>query len=100
MGSLHLPGHHIVVALGSGLLALGRPVARASQEPRAKSPLHPVLRHSRHGALGFALKDILSNFVSGLLLLTLRPFRLGDQIVIGDAKIVFKTQFTGQPARS
>jgi small-conductance mechanosensitive channel len=34
-------------------------------------------------ALGFALKDILSNFVSGLLILTLRPFRLGDQIVIG-----------------
>ena len=35
-------------------------------------------------ALGFALKDILSNFVSGLLLLTLRPFRIGDEIVIGD----------------
>lgn len=34
--------------------------------------------------LGFALKDILSNFVSGLLLLTLRPFKIGDQIVIGD----------------
>ncbi len=34
-------------------------------------------------ALGFALKDILSNFVSGMLILTLRPFRLGDQIVIG-----------------
>ena len=34
-------------------------------------------------ALGFALKDILSNFVSGLLILTLRPFRLGDQILIG-----------------
>lgn len=34
--------------------------------------------------LGFALKDILSNFVSGLLLLPLRPFRIGDQIVVGD----------------
>lgn len=34
--------------------------------------------------LGFALKDILSNFVSGLLLLTLRPFWIGDQIVVGD----------------
>jgi small conductance mechanosensitive channel len=31
-------------------------------------------------ALGFALKDILSNLVSGFLLLTTRPFRLGDQI--------------------
>ncbi|WP_395764230.1 mechanosensitive ion channel domain-containing protein [Stutzerimonas balearica] len=37
-------------------------------------------------ALGFALKDILSNFVSGLLILTLRPFQLGDQIVIGETE--------------
>ncbi|WP_081851969.1 mechanosensitive ion channel family protein [Pseudorhizobium marinum] len=33
--------------------------------------------------LGFALKDILSNFVSGLLILALRPFEIGDQIVVG-----------------
>lgn len=37
-------------------------------------------------ALGFALKDILSNFVSGLLILSLRPFDLGDQIIIGDTE--------------
>ncbi|WP_437270198.1 mechanosensitive ion channel domain-containing protein [Stutzerimonas balearica] len=37
-------------------------------------------------ALGFALKDTLSNFVSGLLILTLRPFQLGDQIVIGETE--------------
>lgn len=37
-------------------------------------------------ALGFALKDILSNFVSGILILTLRPFELGDQIVIGETE--------------
>jgi small conductance mechanosensitive channel len=37
-------------------------------------------------ALGFALKDILSNFVSGMLLLVLRPFELGDQIVVGDTE--------------
>jgi small-conductance mechanosensitive channel len=36
--------------------------------------------------LGFALKDILSNFVSGILILTLRSFRLGDQIVVGDTE--------------
>lgn len=34
--------------------------------------------------LGFALKDVLSNFVSGLLLLALRPFEIGDQIVVGE----------------
>jgi small-conductance mechanosensitive channel len=37
-------------------------------------------------ALGFALKDILSNFVSGVLLLTLRPFRVGDQIIVGETE--------------
>lgn len=37
-------------------------------------------------ALGFALKDILSNFVAGLLILTLRSFEIGDQIVIGDTE--------------
>jgi small-conductance mechanosensitive channel len=37
-------------------------------------------------ALGFALKDILSNFVSGLLILLLRPFELGDQIVVGETE--------------
>jgi small-conductance mechanosensitive channel len=34
--------------------------------------------------LGFALKDVLSNFVSGILLLALRPFKIGDQIVVGE----------------
>ena len=33
-------------------------------------------------ALGFALKDIISNFISGMLILALRPFQIGDQIVV------------------
>ena len=37
-------------------------------------------------ALGFALKDIISNFVSGVLILALRPFQLGDQIVVGETE--------------
>lgn len=37
-------------------------------------------------ALGFALKDIISNFVSGLLILWLRPFQLGDQIIVGSSE--------------
>jgi len=37
-------------------------------------------------ALGFALKDILSNYVSGILILTLRPFEIGDQIVVGETE--------------
>jgi small-conductance mechanosensitive channel len=37
-------------------------------------------------ALGFALKDIISNFVSGILILSLRPFDLDDQIVVGSTE--------------
>lgn len=35
-------------------------------------------------ALGFALKDVLSNFVSGIMLLAYRPFHIGDVIEMGD----------------
>lgn len=34
-------------------------------------------------ALGFALKDILENFISGIILLFARPFEVGDQITSG-----------------
>ena len=34
-------------------------------------------------AIGFGLKDILSNYLSGLILLAARPFRIGDEVVIG-----------------
>lgn len=37
-------------------------------------------------ALGFALKDIMSNFVAGILILAMRPFEIGDQIVIGETE--------------
>jgi small-conductance mechanosensitive channel len=35
-------------------------------------------------ALGFALKDVLSNFVSGVMLLAYRPFHIGDVIEMGE----------------
>ena len=34
-------------------------------------------------ALGFALKDILENFIAGILLLFSRPFEIGDQVTLG-----------------
>ncbi len=33
-------------------------------------------------AIGFSLRDVLSNYFSGIILLASRPFRLGDQITI------------------
>ena len=35
-------------------------------------------------AIGFAFQDIFKNFLSGILILIQRPFRIDDQIIIGD----------------
>ncbi|MBK8023450.1 MAG: mechanosensitive ion channel family protein [Chloroflexi bacterium] len=35
-------------------------------------------------AIGFAFRDILQNFLAGILLLLTEPFKIGDQIVVGD----------------
>ena len=35
-------------------------------------------------AIGFSLKDVLSNYISGVILLAARPFRINDQVVIED----------------
>lgn len=35
-------------------------------------------------AIGFSLKDVLSNYISGVILLAARPFRIDDQVVIGE----------------
>ncbi len=35
-------------------------------------------------AIGFAFKDIFQNFFAGILILTTRPFKIGDQIERGD----------------
>jgi small conductance mechanosensitive channel len=34
-------------------------------------------------AIGFAFRDILQNFLAGILILVTQPFRIGDQIVVG-----------------
>jgi small conductance mechanosensitive channel len=35
-------------------------------------------------AIGFSLRDVLSNYISEVILLATRPFRIGDQIVINN----------------
>lgn len=34
-------------------------------------------------AIGFAFRDILQNFLAGILILFTEPFRIGDQIIVG-----------------
>lgn len=33
-------------------------------------------------AIGFSLKDVLSNYISGVIILAARPFRINDQVII------------------
>jgi small conductance mechanosensitive channel len=42
-------------------------------------------------ALGFALKDVLSNFLSGIMLLLYRPFNIGDRIRMGEFEGTIQT---------
>ncbi len=42
-------------------------------------------------AFGFALKDVLSNLLSGIMLLVYQPFNIGDQIKMGGYEGTIKT---------
>jgi len=50
--------------------------------------MHPIDIFTSLGigsiALGFALKDLLQNWIAGFLILLRRPFHRGDQIKVGD----------------
>ena len=52
--------------------------------------MHPVDIFASLGigsvAIGFAFKDVLQNWLAGFLILVRRPFRRGDQIVVGDVE--------------
>lgn len=37
-------------------------------------------------AVGFAFKDIFQNYLAGILILITEPFRVGDQIIVGDSE--------------
>jgi small-conductance mechanosensitive channel len=82
------PARNVGLVLGRlaqwGLTLLGLLVAVTIMFPSVR----PVDLFSLLGissvAIGFAFKDILQNFLAGILILLRQPFRLGDQIVFKD----------------
>ncbi len=66
------------------VLLLGLLVALAIVAPSVK-PIDILSTLGIGGvAIGFAFRDILQNFLAGLLILLRQPFRVGDQIVVNN----------------
>ena len=63
------------------LMFLGALVAAAIVFPSFKAANLVQLLGISSVAIGFAFRDILQNFLAGLLILWTQPFRIGDQIV-------------------
>jgi len=68
-----------VAAVAIGISALGLSLERLTLVASALSV-----------GIGFGLQSVVSNFVSGLILLWERPIRVGDQVLVGDAEGIVK----------
>lgn len=67
-----------------GLVILGLLVALVIALPTFRPGQLVQLLGISSVAIGFAFRDILQNFLAGILLLLTEPFRIGDQIRFGD----------------
>lgn len=68
-----------VVALALSISSLGLSLERLT-----------IVAGALSVGIGFGLQSVVSNFVSGLILLWERPIRVGDQIVVGDGEGIVK----------
>jgi small-conductance mechanosensitive channel len=67
-----------------GLMLLGVLVALVIAVPSFKPAQLIQILGISGVAIGFAFRDILQNFLAGILILLTEPFRIGDQIVVGN----------------
>ncbi len=67
-----------------GLMLVGVLVALVIAIPSFKPAQLIQLLGISGVAIGFAFRDILQNFLAGILILLTEPFRLGDEIVVGN----------------
>ena len=77
----------VLPAIGAGVVVLCVFWALALLVRRlARVAAKPLYDETARRLVDFALKAILSNLVSGMLLLAMQPFEIGDQIAIGDTE--------------
>lgn len=67
-----------------GLMLLGVLVALVIAVPSFKPAQLIQILGISGVAIGFAFRDILQNFLAGILILLTEPFRIGDQIIVGN----------------
>lgn len=84
--AISLTASYVLVAIGV-VLAFG--VAGVGPERLA------LLGGALGVGIGFGLQDVVSNFVSGLILVAERPIKVGDVIEVGDAELVGIVQRIG-----
>lgn len=79
--------HNVGLVLGrlaeGGLMLAGVLVALVIAVPSFQPAQLIQLLGISGVAIGFAFRDILQNFLAGILILLTEPFRIGDQIVVG-----------------
>ena len=79
--------HNVGLVLGrlaeGGLMLMGALVALVIAIPSFQPAQLIQILGISGVAIGFAFRDILQNFLAGILILLAEPFRLGDQIVVG-----------------
>ena len=68
---------------GGGMMLVGLLIALVIAIPSFKPAQLIQILGISGVAIGFAFRDILQNFLAGILLLLTEPFRLGDQIIVG-----------------
>lgn len=94
--------HALAMVLGRlaqwGVVVLGVLVAVTILFPTFKPGDLITLLGVSGVAIGFAFKDIFQNFLAGILILLTRPFEVGDQIIVGVTRGLWRRSRRAPPS--